>query len=313
VAVLHYYGGSDFSGASAERDDDVTQNHLTNMRLSHRNTGTMICAATLMIIGLAGDALAQTPNNATQRGSIVSTVPSDVVKDLAPTGKLRVAINLGNIVLAQKDEATGKPKGITVDLARELGARLGVPVELFPFDAAGKTFEALKAGSLDIVFLAIEPVRAAEIAFSPPYVIIEGVYLVPNDSTLKTVADVDREGVRVGVNKGSAYDLFLTRTLKHATLVRGESGTDLFMQDKLDAAAGVKQPLVAFAQSHPSVHVMDGRFMEIQQAMGTPRGRDAGARYLRSFVEEMKASGFVAEALTRSNQPDAAVAPPATN
>ena len=240
----------------------------------------------------------------------MSGVPSDVVKDLAPSGKLRVAINLGNIVLAQRN-AAGEPGGITVDLARELGTRLGVPVELSAFDAAGKVFDALKTGTLDIVFLAIEPVRAAEIEFTAPYVIIEGVYMVPRDSALKTVADVDRSGVRVAVNKGSAYDLFLTRTLKHAELVRSENGIELFIQNRLEAAAGVKQPLVAFAKTNPNVRVMDGRFMEIQQAMGTPKGRNAGARYLRAFVEEMKATGFVADALKRSNQPDASVAPPA--
>ena len=272
-----------------------------------------IMYAAMILLAGASVASAQNPADTSQRGSTVSNIPSDVVKDLAPTGTLRAGINLGNMVLAQKDEKTGEPKGITVDLARELGRRLGVPVELVRFDAAGKTFEGLKAGTLDIVFLAIEPVRAAEVAFTAPYVIIEGVYLVPNDSALKTVGDVDRAGVRVGVNKGSAYDLFLTRTLKAAQLVRGDSGIDLFVKDKLDAAAGVKQPLVEYAKTNPAVRVMDGRFMEIQQAMGTPHGRDAGAKYLRHFVEEMKASGFVADALKRSNQPDAAVAPPATN
>jgi polar amino acid transport system substrate-binding protein len=275
------------------------------------NWAKTIGAAT-MIVAASAVAIAQNSDNA-QRGTIVSSIPSDVVKDLAPTGRLRVAINLGNVVLAQKDTATGELKGITVDLARELGRRLDVPVEFIPFDAAGKAFEALKAGGLDIVFLAIEPVRAAEVAFSPPYVIIEGVYMVPQDSPLKTIADVDRDGVRVAVNKGSAYDLFLTRTLKHARLVRGASGIDLFTTDKLDAAAGVKQPLVAFAKQHPDVRIIDERFMEIRQAMGTPKGRDIGARYLKSFVEEMKANGFVADALKRSNQPEAAVAPPATD
>jgi polar amino acid transport system substrate-binding protein len=241
----------------------------------------------------------------------VSSVASGVVKDLAPTGTLRVSINLGNIVLAQKDAATGELKGVTVDLARELGRRLAVPVELVPFDAAGKAFDALKAGALDVVFLAIEPVRAAEVAFSPPYVIIEGVYMTPKNSTLTTIADVDRDGIRVAVNKGSAYDLYLTRTLKRATLVRGESGVDLFVRDKLEVAAGVKQPLVAYAKNNPDVRIMDGRFMEIRQAMGTPKGREMAARYLHDFIEEMKSNGFVAEALHRSNQPDAAVAPPA--
>jgi polar amino acid transport system substrate-binding protein len=242
--------------------------------------------------------------------TIVPPVPSDIVKSLAPTGKLRVAINLGNMVLAQG--TPDAPRGVTPELARELARRLGVPHELICFDAAGKAFEAVKAGQVDIVFLAIEPVRAAEIAFTAPYVIIEGVYMVPKNSALKTVADVDRAGVRIGVNKNSAYDLYLTRTLKNAKLVRGESGVALFVNDKLEAAGGVKQPLVAYAKTNPDVRIMDGRFMEIQQAMGTPQGRDAaGAKYLHTFVEEMKASGFVAAALKRSNQPDAAVAPPA--
>jgi polar amino acid transport system substrate-binding protein len=132
---------------------------------------------------------------------------------------------------------------------------------------------------------------------------------VPKDSALKTVADVDRPGVRIGVNKNSAYDLFLTRTLKAAQLVRGEDGVKLFVEQRLEAAAGVKQPIAAYAKKNPDVRVMDGRFMKIRQAMGTPREREAAAAYLRTFVEEMKASGFVADALKRSNQPDAAVAP----
>ena len=231
----------------------------------------------------------------------------EVVRELAPTGTLRVGINLGNMVLAQGTAEA--PRGVTPDLSRELGKRLGVPVEFIAFDAAGKTFAALKAGKLDIVFLAIEPVRATEVEFTAPYVLIEGVYLVPKDSPLRTIADVDRDGVRIGVNQDSAYDLFLTRTLKHAKLLRAESGVDLFVKEKLEAAAGIKQPLAALAKANPDVRLIDGRFIEIRQAMGTPKGRDAGARYLRAFVEEMKASGFVADALRRSHQPDAAVAP----
>jgi polar amino acid transport system substrate-binding protein len=238
----------------------------------------------------------------------MSPIPSDVVKELAPTGRLRVALNLGNIVLAQRG-SDGKPQGVTVDLATALGKRLGVPVDFKEFDAAGKVFETLKTGVIDILFLAIEPVRANEIAFTAPYVLIEGVYMVPKDSALKSVTDVDGAGVRIGVNKGSAYDLFLTRSLKNATLVRGDDGVALFKQQKLEAAGGVKQPMMAYAKTDPAVRLIDGRFMEIRQAMGTPRGRDAGARYLHVFVEEMKASGFVADALKRSNQPDAAVAP----
>jgi polar amino acid transport system substrate-binding protein len=243
--------------------------------------------------------------------------PPDVVKDLAPTGKLRAAINVGNSVLAQKDQASGELRGVTVDLARELGKRTGLAVELIPYPAAGRVFEALKSSAWDIAFLAIEPVRAAEIDFSPPYVIIEGAYMVRNESPLKVIADVDRPGVRIAVGRGSAYDLYLTRTLKHATLVRAETGggtaaIEVFLRDKLEVAAGVKQPLVAYAKTDRNVRMMDGRFMQIQQAMGTPKGRAAAARYLRAFVEEMKASGFVADALKRSNQPDAAVAPAAS-
>jgi polar amino acid transport system substrate-binding protein len=260
-------------------------------------------------------AFAQIPDP-TQKGNPVSTAPADVVKDLAPTGKLRVAINLGNSVLA--GGTPQEPRGITVDLARELSKRLGVPLEMTTFDAAGKVFEAIKAGNLDIAFLAIEPVRAAEIAFTAPYVIIEGNYMVPENSPLKTPAEVDAANVRIAVAKGSAYDLYLTRTLKNAQLVRfgnGNESMDKFVADKLDAAAGVKQPIVAYAKSHPGLRVIEQRFMAIEQAMGTPRarlqGREAAPRYLAAFVEEMKASGFVADALKRHNQPDAAVAPPA--
>ena len=240
-------------------------------------------------------------------------VPFDVLKDLAPTGKLRAALNMSNIVLVQKDSATGEPCGITPELARELALRLGVPAEFVIFPAAGKVFEALKSGVWDIAFLAIEPVRAAEINFTAPYVLIEGTYMVRKDSPLQTIDDVDRAGVRIAVGKGSAYDLYLTRTLKHASLVRAPSGDgaiEQFLAENLEVAAGVKQPLVLFAKANPDMRVMDGRFQVIEQAMGTHKGRDAGARYLREFVEEMKVSGFVQASLTKSNQPDAAGAPP---
>jgi polar amino acid transport system substrate-binding protein len=264
----------------------------------------LLCAAVLLLA--SGAAFAQP----SQRGPM-SPVPADVVRDLAPTGKLRAAINYGNTVLVQRS-AAGELSGITIDLARELGKRLAVPVELVPFDTAGKVFDAIKAGTWDVAFLAIEPVRAAEIAFTAPYVIIEGTYMVAQGSPLKTVGDVDHGGVRVAVGKGSAYDLFLTRTVKHVQLVRFPTSQDAieeFVKQKLDAAAGVKQPLVEYAKAHPGYRVMEGRFMAIEQAMGTHKQREAGARYLRDFIEEMKASGFVADALKRHNQPDAQVAP----
>ena len=264
-------------------------------------------AAVILVAGV-GSADAQT----SPKGSPMSVVTPEIVKDLAPTGKLRAAINLGNGVLAQGTPQ--EPRGVSVDLARELAKRAGVPLELVPYVAAGKVFEALKTGAWDIAFLAIEPVRAAEVDFSPAYVHIEGTYMVLKDSPLKAIADVDRPGVRISVGPGSAYDLYLTRSLKSATLVRAHTGggramIDLFFADKLDVAAGVKQPLVEYARTDPKVRVMDGRFMVIEQAMGVPKGRIAAAAYVREFIEEMKASGFVAAGLERSNQPDATVAP----
>jgi polar amino acid transport system substrate-binding protein len=238
----------------------------------------------------------------------------DLVKELAPTGRLRAAINFGNAVLAQPDPAGGPPRGVSGDLARELARRLGTGIDYVTFDAAGKVFEALKQGLWDIAFLAVDPVRAAGIAFTAPYVVIEGVYLVPKESAFKTVEDVDRDGVRIAVAKGSAYDLYLSRAIRHATLVRQPSGAEaleMFLRDRLEAAGGVRQPLEAFAQAHPDTRVIPGRFMVIEQAMGTAKGRDAGIAYLRTFIEEMKASGFVARALAASGQADATVAPPA--
>ena len=266
-----------------------------------------------MIKTLAPLALALSCLASQVTGVMAQNVPANVVKELAPNGKLRAAINFGNIVLAQKDPAGGEPRGVSAELARELAKRLGVPIEYVTFDAAGKVFDALKAGAWDVAFLAIDPVRSEGIEFTGPYVVIEGAYLVPSSSPLQTNADVDREGVRVAVARGSAYDLYLTRALKRAQLVREQSGPqalDMFLKDRLEAAAGVKQPIVLFAKDHPDTRVIPGRFMVIEQAMGTPKGRDASVRYLRAFIEEMKASGFVAKALEKSGQTDAAVAPP---
>ena len=233
-------------------------------------------------------------------------VSADVLKDLAPTGKLRAAINFGNGVLAQRGP-NGEPRGISADLSVELGRRLGVPVEFVPREAAGKVFEALAAGIVDIGFIAIEPVRAAEVEFTAPYVLIDGTYMVRKDSPLKDVGDVDRPGIKIGVGLASVYDLYLTRTLKHATLVRAKvggapAGIPPFVEQNLDAAAGVRQPLDIYAKEHPEMRVMTGAFQQIRQAMGTPKGRLAGARYLATFVEDVKASGFVADGLRRSGQ-----------
>lgn len=230
--------------------------------------------------------------------------------ELAPTGTLRASINLGNPVLAQG--TPDAPTGVTVDLARELGSRLGVPVELLCFDAARDSFAAVEDGRADLCFLAVDPARAEAVTFSAPYAVIEGVFVVPDGSPLAGADDVDRPGVRVGVKKGSAYDLFLTRTLTHAELVRGSEGTTVLHDEGLEVGAGIRQPVTDFVAAHPGTRVLEPRFMEIQQAVGIPRDRSAEAAALvHDVVEELKASGFVADALARSGRTDATVAPPA--
>jgi len=231
-----------------------------------------------------------------------------VAADLATDGVLRAAINLGNPVLAQGTPTA--PAGVTVDIAREVGARLGLPVELACFTAARDSLAAAVTGRAGLCFLGIEPARAGEIAFTAPYVLIEGVYAVAEQSPLTAVADVDRPGVRIGVKRGSAYDLFLTRTLGHATLVRGEEGTTAFLTGDLEAAAGVREPMTEFVAARPGFRLIEGRFMQIRQAVGTSAAkRDQTVSFLRALVEELKSSGFIADSLRRSGQ-TAPVAPP---
>lgn len=261
---------------------------------------------------LAATILALAMSLATSAGA-GPLAPERVRGVLAPTGRLRAAINYGNIVLAQRS-ATGELGGVSVDLARELAARLDLPLDLVPFDTAGKVTASAGQDTWDVAFLAIDPVRAGDIDFTPPYVQIEGTYLVREDSPIRTIEDADREGAQIAVGRGSAYDLFLTRAIRRASLVRATTSADavkLFVDQKLDAAAGVKQPLVLFARDTPGFRVVEGRFMSIDQAMGVPKGRPEALGYLADYVEEMKASGFVAAALERHKQTDAVVAPAA--
>lgn len=231
---------------------------------------------------------------------------------LAPTGKLRVGINYGNLVLAKRDAVTGELSGLAVDLARELGLRVDVPVELVGFESAGKMFDAVKAGAWDAAFLAIDPGRASEIDFTAPYIEIEGTYLIPVGAKFNAIDDVDRSGVRIGVSGKSAYDLFLSRSIKHAELVRAtspETAFDLLTSGKVDVLAGVRQHLVASARKLPGSCVFDDRFMAIQQALGVPKGRSNGIEYLREFIEDVKASGFVARAIEKAGIRGVSVAP----
>jgi len=256
------------------------------------------CAAgALLLAGCAGTAIRP---------------PADAIAQLGSTGTLRAAINFGNPILANRGPA-GEPTGVSVDLAREAARRLGLPIELVPFNSAGAVVEAVKARQVDLAFVAIDPVRAADTEYTAPYVIIEGAYLVRNGSPLQRNEDVDRPGTRVVVGRGSAYDLFLTREIKAATLVRAPTSpavTDMFLAQNLDVAAGVRQQLEADARRVGGVRMLPGRFMVIEQAMGVPKGRTAAQAWLSRYIEEMKATGFVAQSLQRHAIEGAAVAPP---
>lgn len=239
------------------------------------------------------------------------TITHDVLAELAPKGVLKAAINFGNPVLAQRG-ANGQPLGVSVALAKALAERLGVSLEMVTFEAAGKVFAALETSAWNLAFLAIEPVRTEQIEFSHPYVIIEGTYLLRDSDPVKSVADLDRAGRRLAVGQGAAYDLFLSRTLTEAELVRAPTSAaaiEWFVEQQLDAAAGVRQPLQAYANEHPNYRVLPDSFTEIRQAMAVPKGRLAGAAFVRSFLDEQIRSGFVAQALRQSGQHEARVGP----
>jgi polar amino acid transport system substrate-binding protein len=238
--------------------------------------------------------------------------PSALAQAFAPTGTLRASINFGNPILANKD-ANGQPVGVSIDLATELAKRLNVPLSLVVFDAAGKSVDAVTQEKADFGFFAIDPVRGQGISFTGAYVLIEGSYLVQNNSPLASNEQVDKKGIRIAVGKGSAYDLFLTREIKNAELQRAPTSpttVDFFLTEKLEVAAGVKQQLEMDAKRLPNLRLLPGRFMVIEQAMGLPKTRSPEAQaYLKKFVEEMKSSGFVAQSLMRHKIEGAAVAP----
>jgi polar amino acid transport system substrate-binding protein len=236
---------------------------------------------------------------------------SDLAIETAPTGRLRLSINVGNPILAHRVE--GGAAGVSVDLGHEFARRLGVGAELLVFASAGESVEAVRSGQADLGFFAIDPKRSDGIAFSAPYVLIEGAYLVKDASALQSNDQVDRAGTRVVVGKGSAYDLYLTCELKHADIERAPTSpavVDHFMACGADVAAGVRQQLEFDAARLGGLRLLPGRFMVIQQATGVPDGRPATATALRAFVEAMKASGFVAQALARHGIKGATVAPP---
>jgi len=221
--------------------------------------------------------------------------------ELTPTGKLRVGINYGNFLLVTKHSET-EYTGIAVDLGQELGKRLGASVELVPFATAGKLADAVKTGTWDVAFLGNEPQRASEIAFSPAYLEIEATYLVLAGSKIRTIDEVDRPGVRIATAVNSAYDLYLSRNIKHATLVRAnaiQGSYDVFVKDRLEVLSGLKPRLITDAETLAGSRVLEGRFTVVQQSVGTPQGRRSAAEYLSEFAKDIKTSGFVALAIAR--------------
>jgi polar amino acid transport system substrate-binding protein len=222
-----------------------------------------------------------------------------VYRELAPSGTLRAAINLNSAVVESRAAGDAEPTGLAVDLANELGRRLSVPKSLLGLEGVSGIMEAGIAGSWDIAFLAIDPSHTQRFAFTPPYIAFEGTYLVHDGAANRTVLDLDREGVRIAVAEGATYDLHLTRTLRHARLVRSPTfkrALELFLSEGLDAVAGLKQALEPFATTNRGLHLIDGRFVAIEHAIAVPKGHSAGLRYLKAFVDEMKAKGRVGAA-----------------
>jgi polar amino acid transport system substrate-binding protein len=294
----------------------MTKLSITKCRSKVFSSLTAVLAwAVILPLSISTPAFAQTQGasaSQTTGSQPASLKDTSMTKIFAPSGTLRASINLGNPVLASLDPATGKPVGVSVDLATEFAKRLGVPLQLVAVKSAGASVENVNQDKADIGFFAVDPKRGEEISFTKPYVLIEGFYLVRGASPITTNEQVDQPGVTVAVGKGSAYDLFLTRELHRATIVRiptSPAVVQSFLDQHLDVAAGVKQQLEKDAAKAGGLRLLDQRFMVIRQAMGVPKARgDEAAAYLAKFVEDMKASGFVADSLARHGIAGAAVA-----
>jgi polar amino acid transport system substrate-binding protein len=241
-------------------------------------------------------------------------ISKEVRGELAPGGKIRVGLNYQNFLLVLGDAPDGSPKGIAPDLGRALGEHSGLEIEFVRFDSAGKLADAVKDGAWDVAFLGSEPARAQQIAFSSAYLEIPVTFLVPANSPIRKIEDVDKDGVRVAVADKSAYDLFLTRTLKKAKLMRVPGipqSYDLFVNEKLEALSGLKPRLVSDAERLPGSRILDGQVTGVQQSAGVPRARDHAAAWVSKFIEDIKASGFVAETIRKHGVRGVTVAPAA--
>ena len=241
------------------------------------------------------------------------SVPSAAKAELTPTGKLRAGINFQNVLLTTLGPK-GEQGGVAVEFAHELARRLDVPIEIIPYKSAGTLADSVRTGEWDISVLGDEPQRAKEIAFASPLTEIEATYLVPAGSPLKSVGEVDRAGVRIASPAKSAFDLYLARTIQHAQLVQIEgikAAKEHFVREKLEALAGLRPSLIELAPTLPGARILDGNFTVVRHTVGTPRGRDAAAAYLRDLVEDVKASGLVAQWIAKSGVKGLSVAPPA--
>jgi polar amino acid transport system substrate-binding protein len=242
-----------------------------------------------------------------------SNAPQEVIAELAPSGVLRAGINLSNFLLVSGKGPAGEPEGVAPDLARAIAERLGVSVAYVPYARPGELADAAGTGVWDIGLIAAEPARAETIAFSPAYAEIEATYLVPPGSPIRSIEDVDRAGVRIGIAARSAYDLWLSRHLRHAELVRAgslDASFERFVADQLDALAGLRPRLLQDLEKLPGARILNGRFTAVQQAVGTAKANAAGAAFLRDFVEDAKASGLVARLIARHHVRGLSVAPP---
>lgn len=247
-------------------------------------------------------------------GVMANDITPAIRSELAPRGTLRVGLNHQNFLLVTSGSSASDPRGVAPDLARELARRLGVPIEFSKFDTAGKLADGVKTGAWDVAFLGAEPQRASEIAFTAAYLEIPATYLVPAGSPIRSIADVDRPGIRIAVSDKSAYELWLSRNIKHATLMRTQgidASYDLFVNERLEVLSGLRPRLLADVQKLPGARILDGQFAAVQQAIGTPKARTVGAAFLAKFVEDVKATGVVAEAIKRNNAQGVSVAPPA--
>src|SRR5687768_17177443 len=275
----------------------------------HKDSGMRSVGLVLLAIGLVTPHASQ----GAQMSASTAAVSPAAKAELTPTGKLRAGINFQNVLLTTTGPS-GEQGGVAVEFARELARRLAVPLEIIPYKSAGSLADSVSTGAWDISVLGDEPQRAAVIAFATPLTEIDATYLVPPGSPIRNIGDVDRPGVRIVSPAKSAYDLYLSRTIKNAKLVQiaGTANAQKhFVNEKLDALAGLRPGLIELAPKLPGSRILEGNFTTVRHTVGTPKGRDAAAAYLRDMVEDVKASGLVTKWIEKSGVKGLSAAPAA--